>query len=84
MAATVFTTWAALYQAMQNALADFAAKRMQVAEYELTAGGISRRFKYRSFEELQKGLQFARQMMDEETGAVPGRTYAGNGGGRWM
>lgn len=86
MAATVFTTWSALYTAMLDAMADFAAKRMQIAEYEINSGGINRRFKYRSFDELQKGLEFVKRMADQENPATAavGRTYAKQGGGgRW-
>lgn len=83
MAIVTFTTWTDLYLAMQNALADFAANRLQVAEYEINTGGSVRRYKYRSFKELQEGLLFVRSMMDEEAGTAPGRTYARNGGGRW-
>ena len=85
MAAKTFTTWADLYQDMLNALADFAANRAQLAEYEINTGGATRRFKYRSFKELQDGIAFVKSMADAE-GASPtahGRTYAKAGGGRW-
>lgn len=82
MAAKVFTSWAALYISMQDALADFVANRMQVAEYDLVTGGSTRRYKYRSFRELQDGLVFVKRMADAEnlTTAPVGRTYAKNGG----
>jgi hypothetical protein len=83
MAETVFTTWSALHTAMLNALADFAANRSQVAEFELQAGGITRRYRYRTIAELKEGLTFAKDMMDAESGAAPARTYARNAGGRW-
>lgn len=83
MATATFTTWAALYAAMQNAMADFVANRIQVAEYEISSGGTVRRFKYRSFDELSKALKDIKQLADMETGAAVGRTYAMNGGGRW-
>jgi hypothetical protein len=83
MAAATFTTWADLYAAMLNALADFVANRIQVAEYEISSGGIARRFKYRSFDELNKALKEIKHLADLETGAASGRTYASNSGGRW-
>ena len=84
MAAVIFTTWTALYQAMQNALADFAANRAQVAEYEINTGGTVRRFKYRTFKELQDGLLFVKTLADQESGTATGRTFAKQGGGgRW-
>ena len=84
MAAVVFTTWSDLYAAMQDALADFVANRMQAAEYEINTGTTVRRMKYRTLDELQKGLQFAKSMAEMENGTAVGRTYAGNGGGRWL
>lgn len=68
---------------MLDALADFAANRMQIAEFEINSGGMHRRYKYRSVSELRDGIAFAKTMMDDESGNVPGRTYARNGGGRW-
>lgn len=79
-----FTTWTSLYQTMLNAAADFAAGRMQIAEYNVETGGSRRNFKYRSWQEFQEGLQFVKTMADTESGAAVGRTYASQGGtGRW-
>lgn len=82
MAAAVFTSWSALYVSMQNAMAEFVANRMQVAEYDIVTGGTTRRFKYRSFKELQDGLAYIKPLADAESVAEApvGRTYAKNGG----
>jgi hypothetical protein len=69
---------------MLDALADFVANRMQIAEFELNTGtGTTRRYKYRTLAELKEGIAFAKSMVDDEGNSAPGRTYAKNGGGRW-
>jgi hypothetical protein len=83
LAATAFTSWSDLYAAMQNQMADFIANRMQVAEYEFNNGTTVRRFKYRTFKELQEAMTYVKVMADFESGAAVNRTCAANGGGRW-
>lgn len=80
-----FDTWAALYTAMKDALADYVdTGKFIVREYTInTATGTRRRLEYATFEELQKGLEFAKKMADTETATAVGRTHAETTGGRW-
>ena len=84
MAAT-FTTWAALYTAMLNTLAKFAAgDKFAVVDYTVGSGGHTRHLAYRTFEEFERAIKFVKHMADQESGAAVGRTYAKQGGGgRW-
>lgn len=79
--AALFNSWTDLHTAMLNALADFAARgKHTVVEYEIHASGNERHMKYRSLEELKKGIEWAKYMADTETGAAVRRTYAKQGG----
>ncbi|MCL4873850.1 hypothetical protein KJ039_07205 [bacterium] len=80
-AATPFTTWTALYQAMLNALADAVASgAFKAVSYSINGKQVQ----YRSIDDLRKGIEWAKSMADYETGSAHGRTYAKNGGGgRW-
>lgn len=80
MAATVFTSWSDLLQALLNAYADFVAKRIQYAEYQITAGGIDRRYRFQDPDKLLKAINEIRPLAAIENGSVVGRTYAKNGG----
>lgn len=79
--ATPFTTWAALYQAMLDRLADYAAGSSFITEeFSLDTGTNKRTFKFRSFDEFQQMIDFVRIQADAESGAAVHRTYAKQGG----
>lgn len=72
-----FTTWRAFYQQLLN---DAVNGNWRIASYDI--GGVTG-VRYKTWEDLQNAIQFAKHMADNEDALVSPRTHAKPSGGRW-
>jgi hypothetical protein len=77
-----FTTWAALKTSILDAMADSLAGSPCTGEYEISTSSMSRKLKYRSYEELERLYNFASLQAAKESGMLEG-LLAGIGGFKW-